>query len=864
MSESQRLTCSICLETINESDEKVQCVRTPTGGCNNFFHKNCITEYCNYSENNVCPMCRNSRICDEIRSQIFEELPDWNTEYMLDEIATNFMRPPPTWPIPQGPRNIVNMRNLERMPLNILLQIRDLFEAEIEAQRRLIASTIPVTETQRQELEQRGELSIESINNRSTEIRRQLMIDITRIIMTELISRNFDAVDADGARIPFGEAVWNEMMGYSEWNEMMGYSDSDNTSVPNQSDSENGRRPSSGVPSIDDSSYNGSYFSENERNSNSSVPSQSDSESDSNASSQPVQTITDNQVDAIAAQIVNSGVRVEDVIAMVRRREPHMVEDAVDAAQDASELLNEEESEHEPELNVDENVDEITNLFEQINQNDAEIARLRNQTNRVEDAIAIARAELERRREPHMVEDAVDAAQDASELLNEEESEHEPELNVDENVDEITNLFEQINQNDAAAIADVADQTNEQSSEAFDSENVSAEGGAPKIESPEEEQQFVENLSNLDILQTTQSTDSSGNIITKREPTFLGNENLVEENESKNANMKESYPLNKKHDKWTGDDDPNHDKKIKIFHNWLKNVFRKFKPNSPGLSIFFKGKGLRLQTNGNFWSDWISAANEEDHIEEIIDKINNLSNANKKRLFVDLTIGTVLITGYTHPDNDNIDLDLEFIFENIENWMHFVRRVENSPRRLSSGSTTNNQQVFDISIGKSEREFAGEWINDDNDDIIFSLEIRNLNYSQLLSEYNSNDSESILTGRMSLIEAIHTFKLNMKRLLKIRNVRSDYIDLSKYISLGLFGGGDEEVDAANILLKIKDSKYTKKRSHKKRPDSPILLKNEREMRDGSAIAGRIKKKVGGNKKTRKRRFLLRNSQYKKY
>ncbi|PQM59017.1 MAG: hypothetical protein CML47_06835 [Rhodobacteraceae bacterium] len=803
MSESERLTCSICLETINDSDEKIQCVRTETvygfetngGGCGNFFHKNCIIEYCNYSENNVCPMCRNSRICDEIRSQRFEELPDLNTEYMLDEIATNFMRPPPTWPTTFRPRSIVNMQNLQRMPLNILLQIRDLFEAEIEAQRRLLASTIPVTETQRQELEQRGELSIEYINNRSTEIRRQLMIDITRIIMTELIRRNFDAVDADGARIPLGEAVWNEMMDYS---------DSDNTSVPNQSDSENGRRPSSGVPSIDDSSYNGSYFSENERSSNSSVPSQSDSESDSNASSQPVQTITDNQVDAIAAQIVESGLPVEDVIAMVRRREPQL--------------------------------------------------------------------------------DAVDAAQDAFAPLNEEESEHEPELNVDENVDEISNLFEQINQNDAAAIADVADQTNEQSSEAFDSERGSAEGGAPKIESPQEEQQFVENLSNLDILQTTQSTDSSGNIITKREPTFLGNENLVEENESKNANMKESYPLNKKHDKWTGDDDPNHDKKIKIFHNWLKNVFRKFKPNSPGLSIFFKGKGLRLQTNGNFWSDWISAANEEDHIEEIIDKINNLSNANKKRLFVDLTIGTVLITGYTHPDNDNIDLDLEFIFENIENWMHFVRRVENSPRRLSSGSTTNNQQVFDISIGKSEREFAGEWINDDNDDIIFSLEIRNLNYSQLLSEYNSNDSESILTGRMSLIEAIHTFKLNMKRLLKIRNIRSDYIDLSKYISLGLFGGGDdttpgeEEVDAANILLKIKDSKYTKKRSHKKRPDSPILFKNERGMYECPNCVREfyrpqaqiqhcktcIKKKVGGNKKTRKRRFLLRNSQYKKY
>ena len=790
MSESERLTCSICLETINDSDEKIQCVRTETGGCDNFFHKNCITEYCNYSENNVCPMCRNSRICDEIRSQISEELPDWNTEYMLDEIATNFMRPPPTWPIPQGSRNIVNMRNLERMPLNILVQIRDLFEAEIEAQRRLIASTIPVTETQRQELEQRGELSIESINNRSTEIRRQLMIDITRIIMTELIRRNFDAVDADGARIPFAWLLPNEMMGSREWNEMMGYSDSDNTSGPNQSDSENGRRPSSGVPSIDDSSYNGSYFSENERNSNSSVSSQSDSESDSNASSQPIQT--DNQVDAIAAQIVNSGLRVEDVLAMVRRREPHMVEDAVDAAQDESELLNEEESVHEPELNVDENVDEITNLSEQINQNNAEIARLRNQTN-------------------------------------------------------------------------------EQSSEVSDSERGNAEGGAPKIESPQEEQQFVENLSNLDILQTTQNTDSSGNIIIKREPTFLGNENLVEENESKNANMKESYPLNKTHEKWTGDNDSNHDKKIKIFHNWLKNIFRKFKPNSPDLTIILTGRGLGLGTHeiDDFNWDWISATNEN-HIEALIDKINNLSNENKKRLFVDLTIGTVLITGYTHPDNDIIDLDLEFIFEKIENWMHFVRRVENSPRRLSSGSTTNDQQIFDISIGKGEREWAGEWGNDDNDNIIFSLEIKNLNYSLLLSEYNSNDNESLLTGRMSLIEAIHTFKLNMKRLLKIRNIRSDYIDLSKFASLRLFGGGPQEDEAANILLTIKDAYYQPKRSHKKRPDSPILLKNSRNMyecpnckREFTKPQAQIQhckscvnKTIGGNKKTRKRRLML--------
>ena len=469
-----------------------------------------------------------------------------------------------------------------------------------------------------------------------------------------------------------------------------------------------------------------------------------------------------------------------------------------------------------------------------------------------------------------MVEDAVDAAQDASELLNEEESVHEPELNVDENVDEITNLFEQINQNDAE-ISRLRNQTNEQSSEVSDSERGNAEGGAPKIESPQEEQQFVENLSNLDILQTTQNTDSSGNIITKREPTFLGNENLVEENESKNANMKESYPLNKTHEKWTGNNDSNHDKKIKIFHNWLKNIFRKFKPNSPDLTIILTGRGLGLGTHeiDDFTWDWISATNEN-HIEAIIDKINNLSNENKKRLFVDLTIGTVLITGYTHPDNDIIDLDLEFIFEKIENWMHFVRRVENSPRRLSSGSTTNDQQIFDISIGKGEREWAGEWGNDDNDNIIFSLEIKNLNYSLLLSEYNSNDNESLLTGRMSLIEAIHTFKLNMKRLLKIRNIRSDYIDLSKFASLRLFGGGAEEDEAANILLTIKDAYYPPKRSHKKRPDSPILLKNSRNMyecpnckREFTKPQAQIQhckscvnKTIGGNKKTRKRRLML--------
>ena len=780
MSESQRLTCSICLETINESDEKVQCVRTPTGGCDNFFHKNCIVDYCKYDEDNVCPMCRDSRICDEIRSQRFEELPDWNTEYMLDEIATNFMRPPPTWPIPPGPRSIVNMRNLERMPLNILLQIRNLFEAEIEAQRRLIASTIPVTETQRQELEQRGELSIESINNRSTEIRRQLMIDITRIIISELSSRNLDAVDAEGARIPLCEEVRGDIripLREVVRNDMMGYSDSDSTAVPSQNST--------------------------------AVPSQSDSESDSEI----------------------------DRTELLRR------------ADEAQRLADAARSDADAALSDAAAVDELA-------------TELR--------AIAAARAED---LEPQI--EALDAAADATTALLREE---EPELE---------DLQERIRQNDAEiARLRLRNQTNEQSSEAFDSERGSAEGGAPKIESPQEEQQFVENLSNLDILQTTQSTDSSGNIITKREPTFLGNENLVEENESKNANMKESYPLNKKHDKWTGDDDPNHDKKIKIFHNWLKNVFRKFKPNSPGLSIIFKGQGLRLETDGIFWWDWMYAENE-DEIREIIDKIYTLSNENKKKLFVDLTIGTVLIHGYTHPDDANLDddenLDLEFIFENIENWMHFVRRVESSPRVLSGSD--NNEHVFSITIGKNQRQNLDEWDNLDN--IIFSLEIRNLNYPLLLSDYESNienDSESILTGRMSLIEAIHTFKLNMKRLLKIRNIRSDYIDLSKYISLGLFGGGDdttpgeEEVDAANILLKIKDSKYTKKRSHKKRPDSPILLKNERGMYECPNCVREfdrpqaqiqhcktcIKKKVGGNKKTRKRRFLLRNSQYKKY
>lgn len=67
MSESYISVCSICHVNINLSDEKVQCVIDASGGCGNYFHRNCIKEWCNMSNSKTCPICRRINICDRMR-----------------------------------------------------------------------------------------------------------------------------------------------------------------------------------------------------------------------------------------------------------------------------------------------------------------------------------------------------------------------------------------------------------------------------------------------------------------------------------------------------------------------------------------------------------------------------------------------------------------------------------------------------------------------------------------------------------------------------------------------------------------------------------------------------------------------------
>lgn len=74
MSESYISVCSICHENINLSDEKVQCVIDASGGCGNYFHRNCIKEWCNMSNSKTCPICRRINICDRMRLSDKDEL----------------------------------------------------------------------------------------------------------------------------------------------------------------------------------------------------------------------------------------------------------------------------------------------------------------------------------------------------------------------------------------------------------------------------------------------------------------------------------------------------------------------------------------------------------------------------------------------------------------------------------------------------------------------------------------------------------------------------------------------------------------------------------------------------------------------
>ena len=126
-------------------------------------------------------------------------------------------------------------------------------------------------------------------------------------------------------------------------------------------------------------------------------------------------------------------------------------------------------------------------------------------------------------------------------------------------------------------------------------------GGAPKIESMEDEMKFQNLLRQLDELQTTNKTDDSGNTIVVREPTFLGEQNLFDENESKNTDMIDSYPLNTKSEKFKCDS--YHDK-MNYLEGWLRNILTKFKPSNRNIYI----SGIPYSSNRIFDYNSLAAA----------------------------------------------------------------------------------------------------------------------------------------------------------------------------------------------------------------------------------------------------------------
>ncbi len=117
-------------------------------------------------------------------------------------------------------------------------------------------------------------------------------------------------------------------------------------------------------------------------------------------------------------------------------------------------------------------------------------------------------------------------------------------------------------------------------------------GGAPQIESMEDEMKFQNLLRQLDEMQTTNKTDDSGNTIVVREPTFLGEQNLFDENESKNTDMIDSYPLNTESEKFNC---PAHDDKMNYFEGWLRHILTKFKPNNRNMYI----SGISIDPNNS-------------------------------------------------------------------------------------------------------------------------------------------------------------------------------------------------------------------------------------------------------------------------
>jgi len=84
---------------------------------------------------------------------------------------------------------LLSRENLERMPLHILREIRDLYQRFIERGQNMMLSEIPVTAEQREELEQRNE--VESLPERLVGMEREVNTEVEQIINNVLSAQDW-------------------------------------------------------------------------------------------------------------------------------------------------------------------------------------------------------------------------------------------------------------------------------------------------------------------------------------------------------------------------------------------------------------------------------------------------------------------------------------------------------------------------------------------------------------------------------------------------------------------------------------------------------------------------------------------------
>ena len=84
---------------------------------------------------------------------------------------------------------LLSRENLERMPLHILREIRDLYQRLTERAQNMMLSDIPVTAQQREELEQRNE--VESLPERLVGIQREVNTEVEQIINNVLSGQDW-------------------------------------------------------------------------------------------------------------------------------------------------------------------------------------------------------------------------------------------------------------------------------------------------------------------------------------------------------------------------------------------------------------------------------------------------------------------------------------------------------------------------------------------------------------------------------------------------------------------------------------------------------------------------------------------------